>query len=128
MDDDFNTGGALGELFELVRSLNRQADAAKLDAPGAGAAELASFAAGLGVLRELTAILGLFQRPTTRKVAGAGDGGLTAPLLELLIDLRKRLRAEKNFKLADRIRTDLTALGVTLEDGPQGTRWKIDPR
>jgi cysteinyl-tRNA synthetase len=128
MDDDFNTGGALGELFELVRTLNRQADAAKLDAAGSSAAELASFTAGLGVLRELTAILGLFQRPMARTKDEANDGGLTAPLLELLIDLRKQLRLEKNFKLADRIRADLTALGVALEDGPQGTRWKIGPR
>ena len=66
------------------------------------------------VLKELTQILGLFQRP-----AAAGqpaNDSLTAPLMACLIDLRARLRKEKNFGLADEIRKRLTELGVTLED------------
>jgi cysteinyl-tRNA synthetase len=77
------------------------------------------------VLRELSRILGLFRRPLVRR-APSSDG-LTAPLLELLIELRGRLRKEKNFALADEVRNRLTALGVTLEDRPDGTRWRIDP-
>ena len=53
---------------------------------------------------------------------------LTAPLLSLLIDLRARLRKEKNFGLADEIRDRLTELGVTLEDRPDSTRWRIESR
>ena len=77
------------------------------------------------VLKELSQILGLFRRPAA---AGqpAGDA-LTAPLLDLLIDLRDRLRKEKNFGLADEIRNRLAELGVTLEDRPDGTRWRIEP-
>ena len=48
--------------------------------------------------------------------------------MELLIELRARLRKEKNFALADEIRNRLTELGVTLEDRPDGTRWRIEPK
>jgi cysteinyl-tRNA synthetase len=78
------------------------------------------------VLKELSQILGLFHRPVAagQPVADA----LTAPLLSLLIDLRARLRKEKNFGLADEIRNRLTELGVTLEDRPDSTRWRIESR
>ena len=78
------------------------------------------------VLKELSQILGLFRRPPAQPQARADDA-LTAPLLELLIDLRARLRKEKNFALADEIRNRLTELGVTLEDRADGTRWRIEP-
>jgi cysteinyl-tRNA synthetase len=55
------------------------------------------------------------------------EDSLTPNLLGLLIDLRTRLRKEKNFALADEIRNRLTELGVTLEDRPDGTRWRIEP-
>src|SRR5205823_880647 len=58
MDDDFNTGGATGVLFELLSTLNRHADAHKLEAGGDGAAK-DEFRHGVRVLRELSAILGL---------------------------------------------------------------------
>ena len=69
-------------------------------------------------LRELAGVLGL-------KLEAAEQGMLAAaPFIELLIELRKELRAAKNFQLADRVRNSLTELGVSLEDGPQGTVWK----
>jgi cysteinyl-tRNA synthetase len=123
MDDDFNTGGALGDLYELARTLNRSADLAKLDETRDPAA-LATFRAGMVVLKELAQILGLFRHPVEAKAEG--EGRLTGPLIELLIELRADLRKEKNFRLADEIRKRLTALGVTLEDRPGGTSWKID--
>jgi len=49
-------------------------------------------------------------------------------LLELLLELRARLRKDKNFALADEVRNRLAALGVVLEDRPDGTRWRIEPR
>jgi len=116
MDDDFNTGGALGELFELIRALNRHADAH----PEA----LADLRSGVVVLKELTQILGLFRRP--RAQAKPESDGLAAPLLDLLVQLRTRVRKEKNFAMADDIRKSLAAIGVTLEDRPDGTTWKID--
>ena len=119
MDDDFNTGGALGELYEIVHAVNRVGSGT---APGASPEYLAS----ITVLRELSQLLGLFRKPPARPEL-TGDG-LTAPLLELLLELRARLRKEKNFALADEVRKRLTALGVVLEDRPDGTRWRIEPR
>ena len=78
------------------------------------------------MLKELSQILGLFHRPVAAGQAVADS--LTAPLLSLLIDLRARLRKEKNFSLADEIRNRLSEIGVTLEDRPDGTRWRIEPR
>jgi cysteinyl-tRNA synthetase len=126
MDDDFNTGGALGELYDLVRFLNRYADLHKLEAraPESEVNRIA-FECGGVVLRELTQILGLFRQPHA-KPSTSEEGRLTAPLLNLLVQLRARLRQEKNFKLADEIRNQLVALGVTLEDRPDGTQWKIE--
>jgi cysteinyl-tRNA synthetase len=121
MDDDFNTGGALGELFEIAHAVNRisaMAVAASGDAP--------AYLAAVTVLRELSQILGLFRKPPARPQASCD--GLTTPLLELLLELRARLRKDKNFALADEVRNRLTALGVVLEDRPGGTRWRIEPR
>lgn len=123
MDDDFNTGGALGELYDIVHALNRMAADLGPDSP---APELADYREGMVVLRELTRILGLFLAPPPEPKVG-GDA-LTGDLLELLIDLRARLRKEKNFALADEVRDRLTGLGVTLEDGAQGTRWRIEAK
>ncbi len=123
MDDDFNTGGALGELFEVVHALNRTA--AALTA-ASSPADLADYRSGMVVLKELSQLLGLFQKPPAKPEVG-GDA-LTGDLLELLIELRARLRKEKNFAMADEVRNRLTGLGVVLEDGAQGTRWRIEPK
>jgi cysteinyl-tRNA synthetase len=123
MDDDFNTGGALGELFDVVHTLNRMAGELTKNST---AEALAGYRVGMVVLKELSQILGLFSKPPA-KPQPAGDT-LTGPLMELLIDLRARLRKEKNFALADEIRKRLTGLGVTLEDRPDGTRWRIETR
>ncbi len=123
MDDDFNTGGALGELYEIVHVLNRTAAGLT---PESSPLELADYRSGMVVLKEMSQLLGLFQKPLAKPEVG-GDA-LTADLLELLIELRARLRKEKNFALADEIRNRLTGLGVVLEDGAQGTRWRVDSK
>jgi cysteinyl-tRNA synthetase len=126
MDDDFNTGGAIGELFEVVHALNRFGNQMKPDPTSPRTGPLADYRTGMLVLKELSQILGLFHRPIAAGQAVADS--LTAPLLSLLIDLRARLRKEKNFSLADEIRNRLTELGVNLEDSPDSTRWRIEPR
>jgi cysteinyl-tRNA synthetase len=126
MDDDFNTGGAIGELFEVAHTLNRFANAPATGSGPETKGRLAEYRAGMVVLKELSQILGLF-RAAGAPEQPAGDG-LTEPLLGFMIELRARLRKEKNFALADEIRTRLLDLGVTLEDRPDGTRWRIEPR
>jgi cysteinyl-tRNA synthetase len=111
MDDDLNTAGALAALFELVRAINTARDA------GVGNEALGTAQAAL---RELAGVLGLRLAPReTRSLE-------IAPFIDLLIDVRTGLRKARQFDLADSIRTRLAELGVTLEDGPQGTTWKTE--
>jgi cysteinyl-tRNA synthetase len=126
MDDDFNTGGAIGELFEVVHTLNRFANGLTAGSGTGPASQLSEYRAGMVVLKELSQILGLFVRPPALDQT-SGDA-LTAPLVGLLIDLRARLRKEKNFAMADEVRNRLSELGITLEDRADGTRWRIEPR
>ena len=84
---------------------------------------MAGLKAGARTLRELAATLGLFR--AVPKSPSASDDGLTSKLLELLIALRAESRKAKNFALSDQIRDRLAALGVTLEDRPDGTGWTI---
>jgi cysteinyl-tRNA synthetase len=110
MDADFNTAGALAALFELVRAINAARDA------GVGA----PLTRAQATLRGLASVLGLRLAP-----ASPGKGKDVAPFVELLIEMRTELRKAKQFALADRIRDRLTELGVTLEDGAGGTRYKL---
>jgi cysteinyl-tRNA synthetase len=111
MDDDFNTSGAMAQLFDLVRVTNQtRAD---------GATDEQLQAAQLK-LRELTGVLGL-RLEEIQSESQAAD-----PFIALLIDLRRELRVQKNYALADQIRQKLTALGVLLEDSKEGTTWRWD--
>ncbi len=120
MDDDFNTGGAFGELYEIIHALRRFANSLTPEQAG----PLAEYRAGMVVLKELTRILGLFLRPAP-KARAEGDR-LTGSLLDLLVQLRTQVRKEKNFSLADDIRKRLAELGVVLEDRPDGTAWRVE--
>lgn len=109
MDDDLGTPQAVASLYDLAREVNR--------ARGEGMSAT-SLAPAQATLRELTGVLGLtLQEPRNEKMAAA-------PFVELLISIRNDLRAAKQFTLADKIRQELTKLGVVLEDTPQGTTWK----
>jgi cysteinyl-tRNA synthetase len=123
MDDDFNTGGAIGVLFELLTTLNRFADAQKLEAAGADASDVKHFRAAVLVLRVLSQILGLFREAPKKESSGSDE--LVNGLVRLLIDLRAEARKAKNFALADQVRKRLGELGVTLEDRPGGTDWRL---
>jgi cysteinyl-tRNA synthetase len=123
MDDDFNTGGAIGVLYELLTALNRYADAEQLEASWEkAAAARQTFQRGVSVLRELSQILGLFAAAPKKD---SGGDQLVSGLMQLLIDLRAECRKAKNFAMADTIRQRLTALGVTLEDRQGGTTWRV---
>jgi len=125
MDDDFNTGGAVGVLFDLVRRLNKFVDDEKLE-EGAkrDSAKLAALEQGAKTLRELAATLGLFRKPPQAEPA-AGSDALLGQLIALLIEIRADARKAKNFAAADKIRNRLAELGVTLEDRPGGTEWTV---
>jgi cysteinyl-tRNA synthetase len=108
MDDDFNTAGSLGSLFDLVRAINQARDA------GLGLENLKKAQA---VLVELAGVLGLsMDRPVTQ-------GAEADPFINLLIEIRRELRVQKLWALSDMVRNRLGELGVVLEDGKEGTTW-----
>ena len=109
MDDDFNSAGALGYLFELVRGIIQARDAGLEQ-------ELLSSAQDL--LRELLGVLGL---QVEKKVDEAAQA---APFIDLLVEMRRELRQQKLWALADILRNRLTELGVVLEDTKEGTAWR----
>jgi cysteinyl-tRNA synthetase len=122
MSDDFNTGGAIGVLYELLTALNRFADARQLEGAGRSETALAEFERGVLVLRELSHTLGLFHQPT--ESPGGANDELVNDLMRLLIELRAELRKAKNYSLADQIRQRLAQCGISLEDRPGGTGWR----
>jgi cysteinyl-tRNA synthetase len=108
MDDDFNSAGALGHLFELVRAINQARDA------GVSSAALEQ---AQHTLLSLTGILGMqLERPS----AVAGEA---TPFVDLLVELRTDLRKQKLWSLSDVIRDRLKELGVVIEDTKEGTHW-----
>jgi cysteinyl-tRNA synthetase len=114
MIDDFNTPVALAVLFDLVREINRMRP------------QCESAAAALGAeLRALGGILGLLQADPEAYLRGqGGGGGLSDAEVESLIAERLAARKAKHWGEADRIRDELGAAGVILEDGPGGTTWR----
>jgi cysteinyl-tRNA synthetase len=123
MDDDFNTGGAIGELHELLRALNRFADSRRLEGGKPDPEAVHELRQGVVVLKELSQILGLFRAPLA--AALPADNQLLNGLMQLLLDLRTEARKTKQFALADQIRQRLGQLGVILEDRPGGTDWRL---
>jgi cysteinyl-tRNA synthetase len=122
MDDDFNTGGAIGVLFELVGTINRFMDDERLETIQNDRGKALAFAA-VQTLRSLAALLGLFEQRPARQTAGTDDA-LVDGLMNTLIQVRAEARKAKQFALADMVRTRLSELRITLEDRPDGTIWR----
>lgn len=110
MDDDFNTAGALGHLYDLVKAINQARD------QGVSQVELEK---AQDLLRELASVLGLRLQAAESSLKDA------APFIDLLLEVRTQLRAKKEWGLADQIRDRLEELGVTIEDGKGGTTWRV---
>jgi len=120
MDDDFNTGGAIGMLFELRRAINGFMSQNKLEEQ-ASPEQAAQLTALLTLFKELSNVLGVFRQPQ-QKSSGADDAFVNG-LMDLILAIRKDARATKNWAVADQIRNKLTELKVTVEDGKEGVRW-----
>jgi cysteinyl-tRNA synthetase len=119
MDDDFNTAAALGRLFDAVRVLNGLAPSD----PSADPERAGRFLAGFDVVEPLFAVLGLLTSSPDAYFK-EGDGRMAGEEIAARIEARRAARAAKNFTEADRIRKELDAAGVLLEDGKGGTTWK----
>ncbi len=107
MDDDFNTPEAVAVLFDLANSFNKSGDLT-----------LAS------QLKGLANILGLLERSPEDFMQGGLADGLDASAIEAKIAARAEAKKTKNFAESDRIRQELLAEGIFLEDSPQGTTWR----
>ncbi len=106
MDDDFNTAQAIAVLFELTREINRCGE------------QGVSVTEAQDALSKLAGILGLTLKESVQPTPEA------EAFISLLASTRDELRQNQQWQLADKIRRALADLGVTLEDTPQGTRWK----
>ena len=110
MNDDFGTAEAVAVLFELANEVNKTHDA-----------YLA------GCLKGLAGLMGLLQRAPAALLQGSTEeqnNGLSNEAIDALIVQRQQARAEKNWAESDRIRDELAAAGIVLEDGANGTSWR----
>jgi len=111
LEDDLNSPQALAEMFGLARTLNKTEDVG----------ERKNIAASILAGGEL---LGILQTDPESWFAGNSDGELSPDEIELKLKQREEARANRDFAAADGIRDELSAAGITIEDGAAGTRWR----
>ncbi|MDV3103432.1 cysteine--tRNA ligase [Thermococcus waiotapuensis] len=112
MDDDFNTAEALKAVFEASNAVNRYLT--RVETPKESILRKA-----WEFFKVVGEVFGIFEDYFKEQKAGEEE-----ELIKLLVEVRAQLRKEKNFALADKIRTQLRELGIQLEDTPGGTVWK----
>jgi cysteinyl-tRNA synthetase len=112
LEDDLNTPRALAALFDLARRVNKaENETTRRD--------LASALVASG------AVMGLLQQDAAEWFAAGASGLPDAEAIEALIERRRIARESRDFAEADRIRDELEARGIVIEDGPDGTRWRV---
>jgi cysteinyl-tRNA synthetase len=112
MDDDFNSAGAIGHVFRLVKEVNRT----RRDNEEELIEDTVTIKKILNVIEEFDSILGLFG-------SGLPQGGEKIPEdVMKLVDQREEARSEKNWELADRLRDKIAGMGYIVEDGPEGSQ------
>jgi cysteinyl-tRNA synthetase len=109
MNDDFGSSEAVAVLFDLAAEVNRGNDHALA-----------------GLLKGLANLIGLLERDPQAflQAAPASADGLSSEAIDALVQARIEAKKAKNFAESDRIRDELKAAGIVLEDGPQGTTWR----
>jgi cysteinyl-tRNA synthetase len=118
MNHDFNTAQAIAAAFEVVREINTRLNAPERTAQPATLAELAGLRDALQWMMETVLGISLHAPDTVQSET-------LEQLMRCVIAWRQELRSRKLYDLADRIRDDLKAIGIILEDTPQGTLWRM---
>jgi len=125
MDEDFNSAGAIGILFDAIKTVNTIIQ----DSDFVSDIELTDYLASF--YKKIVELYGIFGIDLEKEAAaGAADskmqeGGLTAPEIEKLIDERNEARKNKDFKKSDEIRNTLLAAKIILDDRKEGTIWRF---
>ncbi|MBS7635222.1 cysteine--tRNA ligase [Candidatus Bathyarchaeota archaeon] len=117
MDDDFNTPLAIAAIFNAVKAINSYADKnAEIEA--------LTKREVYETVKDLMGILGI-NIETRREEYAEEKTTIINELINLIIDVRQEMRRRKEWKISDEIRERLQKIGLTIEDSPQGTRWKL---
>lgn len=116
MNEDFNTPQALAVLFDFTKEINRYLDSNEDISAGTLTAMDKTF-------RDLAGkVLGVLPE---KAQPGAADSEVLDGLMRLILDLRQQYRAARDWSSADAIRSRLNELGIAIEDGPNGTTWRL---
>ena len=115
MDEDFNTAQALGYIFELVKAVNKTLDEVNISKKG------------LEVIDEVYSYLVMIIQNVlgVKLKLEVEVNNISADLIELILELRRNAREEKNWALSDRIRDRLLELGIKIKDGKDKTTWTM---
>lgn len=119
MDDDFNSALALSSMFALAKEINIYYNAV---VSGKTVYDKKSFAEVKSIYEDMADILGILIAVRTGEVKQ--DESMVDDLMKIIIGLRQQARTAKDWATADKIRDELNAIGVTLEDSSTGVRWK----
>ena len=120
MNDDFNTALAISYMFELARDVNAyysEYAAGKIQPRGTDAYMIMRVSE---IFTDMASTIGIFESVEET----AADSELVDKLMKIIVDIRQDARKNKNWAVADKIRDDLKAAGIALEDTPQGVKWK----
>ena len=115
MDEDFNTAQALGYIFELVKAVNKTLDEVNISKKG------------LEVIDEVYSYLVMIIQDVlgVKLKLEVEVNNISADLIELILELRRNAREEKNWALSDKIRDRLLELGIKIKDGKDKTTWTM---
>lgn len=128
MDDDFNTAKALAVLFDAVRHSNRLMDEKDIAGDTSITEKLSPL---LSAILKMASVLGVLNQTAEtyiaeKKSAKAVESDIDPAEVEALVKERESARREKDWQKADEIRERLAAMGVVIEDRPEGTVWKME--